>query len=168
MKTRKAGTPAQRNGESGSPQGHGAGRQRSATRTAGDVSPDPGAKCAEQLASFSELAPPAVDAPAWPVHLMLWLEANLRITPPKTSGLRVERNHRIPVRTFFHAVEPLSGSAAHIEECHPAVPDLGLEVSRSGLRTVGWEPRNILAAAALGTSGALKTNTERRGKEGGQ
>jgi hypothetical protein len=168
MNIRNAGPPAKPNGRSGASPSREAGRRRSTPRAAAGVSSDPGAQRAEQLASFSEFAPLAMDAAAWPVHLTLWLEPNLQMVPPKTSGLRVERNHRIPARTFLGGVEPLYGSLVPVTESRPALPDIGLQFPRSGLKTVGWEPRNILTAAGSGSPNASKSNPERRGKESGQ
>jgi hypothetical protein len=122
------------NGAAETHQKRGAGRARP-VEMADSSAPE------QRLALFSQLTPAAVDAPAWPVHLAMWLEPACATPLPENSGLRVERRHKIPSRGFLGLVNPAPGAPAPIKECRPVVPDLRLPLPASGLKPAGWEPR---------------------------
>ncbi len=72
---------------------------------------------------------------------------------PIASGLRVERSHKIPVRTFCGMTGPLRGSHAPIHSERAIVSGVSLHIPASGLLPIGWEARTLLATASSPAAG---------------
>jgi hypothetical protein len=155
MSVRKAGAPAE--------QKNGKGRTAAPVRAARTAVLESEAEARSgKLAPFTEIAPPAVDSPAWAVHPGLWIGPNLLVTPPSASGLCVERRHKVPARGFSGAVNPLPGSCTISFEESWMVPGCKLIFPRSGLAPAGWDPRSMRTAASPESSSVRKPGEEQQ------
>lgn len=119
------------------------------TRKRGAAKPVPAAAADPQkLAGFAGLAPPAMDAQMWPVHAVVWLRPDLTAAAPHSSGLRIERRHRVPVPDFLQpVVTPAAGPRLLARECDPLPPNLPPGMPQCDLSPLGWDPRAACAVA---------------------
>jgi len=89
-----------------------------------------------------------MDAQMWPVHAVVWLQPDLTAAAPHSSGLRIERRHRVPVPDFLQPVVTItSGPRLPARECEPLPPNPPLGIPQCDLSTLGWDPRTACAVA---------------------
>jgi hypothetical protein len=168
MKKREAAlgaspAPVKANGGARPAETGGGSRQRSAS-----IHEDQTTTAEAMLAGYARLFPGAVVAPAWPVHLTMWLEPRMETPLPSGSGLRVERNHKIPARMFCGQIGPVRGSHSPIRIERIAVSAVTSAIPASGLQPIGWEPRNLLPAARAGLRSDVTPRLQTIGRLGGQ
>jgi hypothetical protein len=120
-------------------------------RASASIQKDPVRTDEAMLAGYARVFPEAVPAPAWPVHLTPWLEPRMETPLPGGSGLRIERSHKIPARTFCGTAGPLRGSSAPLRIERIVVSAVASAIPASGLLPIGWEPRNRLPVACAGS-----------------
>jgi hypothetical protein len=78
----------------------------------------------------------------WPVHAVVWLQPDLSTAAPQSSGLRVERRHRIPVPDFLPSpVAAASQPHAIGHQCGPLPPEIPQGIPPGDLAPLGWDPR---------------------------
>jgi hypothetical protein len=120
---------------------NGGTRKRGAGKSAPGTATDP-----QKLAGFAGVPPPAVNAPMWPVHAVVWLQPDLTAAAPHSSGLRIERRHRVPVPDFVHpVVTPAAGQRLLAQEGDPLPPNLPQAMPQCDLSPLGWDPRTACA-----------------------
>ena len=96
----------------------------------------------QDLARLAPVEAQPVDSPMWPTHPVVWLQPALRPVVPSSSGLSIERQLRIPAPDFINpGVTPASIAPALHTERDPLAPDLVQPLPQSGLRPLGWDPR---------------------------
>ena len=96
-------------------------------------------------APFAALAPPAKDAPIWPVHRANWLQPELRLQLSASSGLRIERRQRIPIPDFaYFEMIAVCRPPSPDRSCHVSAPRRVQQFPHSDLVPLGWDPRTIL------------------------
>jgi hypothetical protein len=138
----KAATPA-----------NGAARKRVSTKPKTTDSPTVEAIAGTQeLAGFAPSKIHAVDAEMWPVQPVIWLQPEWKPGLPASSGLSIERRHKIPVPGFLNVAAgrgyPLICSAGGLAAGQPsalsAQPKVRLTPPESGLTLLGWDPRTVV------------------------
>ncbi len=108
----------------------------------------PSAVETQKLADFAAMETPATEAQMWPVHAMAWLQPGSMTATPCSSGLRLERRHRVPVPGFVPAPVAATTQAPPIrEQCQPRLPEMPRGIPPCGLAPLGWDPRTACAAA---------------------
>jgi hypothetical protein len=139
--------PAKPNGAPAAVPANGRTRKRGTARRAPEAAVAP-----QKLADFAAMETPAMDAAMWPVHAMAWLQPDLAAEAPQSSGLRVERRHRVPVPDFVRLAAP-AASRPHLpeRECEPLPPRMLQGIPRCDLAPLGWDPRTACATAAKET-----------------
>jgi hypothetical protein len=120
-----------------------AARQRSRTRSISNGGLDPGsASRAQKLAPFVSIEARAYDVQMWPAHAVVWLQLELKPGLPGSSGLRIERQCKVPVPDFLSlAVPPVRHPHALERVSGPLAPGVQRQLPRSGLAPLGWDPR---------------------------
>ncbi len=115
-------------------------RRRAARKTAPET-----AFREENLAHFvpTEIAP--ADAEMWPAHVTLWLHPELNARVPESSGLHIERRHKVPAPDFVTIETSPHDRAVAIEEnCQPLAPQTPNAFPSSDLMPMGWDPRILI------------------------
>jgi hypothetical protein len=124
------------------PAGHGV-RSRKPLRPRAAARP---ATSEPALADFLSVEVQAIDAEKWPVVPLLWWQPELPIAAPRTSGLRNERQHKIPAFGFLNVdVVPVLPAAAIATPETAGTAGPPVAIPRSDLMPLGWDPRTALA-----------------------
>jgi hypothetical protein len=77
-----------------------------------------------------------------PVHLVLWLQPELRPDLVEGRGLHIERRYKVPVPDFqYPRLAPACPSAVRAAACDPQAPRLESYTFQSDLTPLGLEPR---------------------------
>jgi hypothetical protein len=76
----------------------------------------------------------------------MWLQPELAPAAAVSSGLRIERQNRIPMPGFA-GLEIPAASLPDPHESHrkPLLPSLRLHFPQSDLQPLGWDPRTVAA-----------------------
>jgi hypothetical protein len=158
---RKNGSARAHSGEATAVPVNGAARKRSPTRrkTADNPAVDSTAG-PQELAGFAPANIQPVDAEMWPVQPVIWLQPEWRPALPASSGLRIERHHKIPAPGFLNvAPEKWGGPPARLvtpwsrSSEPPPPPDVRLTPPESGLTLLGWDPRTVVPVGQTFLSG---------------
>ena len=97
---------------------------------------------AQKLAGFAipELHPGS--ATLAPLHLVLWLQPELKSALREASGLHIERRFKVPVPDFrYYALKPDCPSATLAASCEPRPVRLVTSIPQSDLTPLGSETR---------------------------
>ena len=101
-------------------------------------------KASQKLASFAQMDTPPVNAEAWPLHELLWLQSELNPVRPRESGLRIERRHKPPAPDFLATeIEPMSAPPERELACDPLFPRFARRLPQDDLVPLGWDPRSL-------------------------
>jgi hypothetical protein len=85
-----------------------------------------------------------VDAPRWPLHAALFLEAAPAIVVPQ-SGLAIERHHPALGQDFLTVpVDPFDSPCVIQTRAEPLRPRPRIPMPQSSLTPLGWDARAIL------------------------
>jgi len=115
---------------------------RGARRPAPSKRIERAAKTGPELAGFVKAELQAHDAAMWPVHPVVWLQPELSVAVPASSGLHIERKHTIPSPDFLRtAMAPLSHRPSLEKTVHPVLPHISMRLPGSDLAPLGWDPR---------------------------
>src|SRR5690242_8564752 len=104
-------------------------RPRAKGRTARPRSVARAEVCEPAPADFLAVEVLSIDAEKWPVVPVLWLQPDLPVEAPRTSGLRNERRHKTPAAGFVNVqVAPVcpAGDVAAPQVAAP--PDLPVAI----------------------------------------
>ena len=128
--------------------------RRTATRTPRKRASKPGPQAVKRetadqvhLAPFAAISLDPQDAPMWPAHVVIWLQAELPLEVP-SSRLMIDRRHKIPAPGFLYPAVAAADRPQNLDRmvefrsscCQPAPP-------AGDLTTLGWDPRVILGAS---------------------
>lgn len=117
---------------------------RGARRPASTKRPERVAKPGPELVGFVKPELQAQDSPMWPIHPVMWLQPELRLAVPVSSGLHIERKHTVPLPEFMRgAMMPVSHAPSLEKNVHPALPEISRQFPQSGLAPLGWDPRVV-------------------------
>jgi hypothetical protein len=111
---------------------------------------------APELAIFAPAKIQPIDAEMWPVQPVIWLQSEWRPGLPASSGLYIERHHKIPVPGFLNLAAgrgycSAGGFAAGLSSAQSAVlPKVRLTPPESGLTLLGWDPRTVVPSGSAG------------------
>jgi hypothetical protein len=95
------------------------------------------------LAGFLGVAVRAIDAEKWPVHPVIWWQPELPLELPRSSGLRNERRHKVPMAGFLAVSrEPQCAAGVRDHTAIPLAPELPQTIPASDLAPLGWDPRH--------------------------
>jgi hypothetical protein len=147
----------------------GAARKRSTTKPKTVDSPTVAATAGPQdLAGFAPANVHPVDAEMWPVQPVIWLQPEWKPGLPASSGLSIERHHKIPVPGFLNVAPgrgyPLicstGGLAAGLSSAPSALlPKVRLTCPESGLTLLGWDPRTVVPPGQASLTGKSQFGT---------
>lgn len=100
------------------------------------------------LAGFLDVAVRAIDAEKWPVHPVIWWQPELPLELPRSSGLRNERRHKVPIGGFLAVGGQASCVAGRADTTAlPVGPELPQAIPSSDLTPLGWDPRHEKSVA---------------------
>ena len=103
---------------------------------------DRAAKPGPELVGFIKTELQARDAAMWPIHAAMWLQPELQLAVPASSGLRSERQHTVPAPNFLREpMLPASRPPSPEKTVHPVLPQVSQQLPASGLAPLGWDPR---------------------------
>jgi hypothetical protein len=116
-----------------------------------------------ELAGFAPANRQPVDAEMWPIQPVMWFQPEWKPGLPASSGLRVERHHRIPVPGFlsletgygYDLDETVRHGQMSNTDAAPGLPPvlppaIPLTPPRSGLTLLGWDPRAVVPVVKEG------------------
>ena len=127
---------------------------RRATRTSRKRAAKPGPHAVKRetadhqhLEPFAAISLDPQDAPMWPAHAVIWLQAELPLHVP-SSRLMVDRRHKIPAPGFLYPAVAAADRPQNLDRmvefqssCCQPVPPAG------DLTPLGWDPRVLSAAS---------------------
>jgi len=97
---------------------------------------------APRLAPFASVEAKVADEPMWPLNPVAWFHPELSPRSLSSSGLLIERQHRIPVPDFAPLeIAPVAPLPAPGEGCEPLLADVKPQLPSSDLTPLGWDPR---------------------------
>jgi hypothetical protein len=122
---------------------------RGARRPAPSKRIERAAKTGPEPAGFVKAELQAHDAAMWPIHPVMWLQPELRLAVPASSGLHIERKHTVPSPEFLRTtMMPISRPPSLDKTVHPVSPHIKMRLPGSDLAPLGWDPR--VASHAIG------------------
>ena len=120
----------------------------------------------QELAGFVPANIHSVDAEMWPVQPVIWLQPEWKPGLPVSSGLSIERHHKIPVPGFLNVAAgrgycSAGGLAAGLSSA-PSVllPKVRLTCPESGLTLLGWDPRTVVSVGQALPAGGFQLALE--------
>ena len=102
---------------------------------------------APRLAPFANVEATVADEPMWPLNPVAWFHPELSPRSLSSSGLLIERQHRIPAPDFAPLeITPVAPSHTPGEGCEPLLAevlraDVKRQLPASDLAPLGWDPR---------------------------
>jgi hypothetical protein len=128
----------------------GAVGKRSTTRRKSRGTLDPGpAHPAQKLAPFIAAEIQAIDTQMWPVHIVAWLQPELKAEIPGSSTLRIERHYKAPAPDFLYFdVSPIAHPDTLEPVLDPLPPGVQPQLPQSDLAPLGWDPRSSSGSGA--------------------
>ena len=106
-----------------------------------------------ELAGFAPASIRQMDAEMWPIQPVIWLHPEWQPGLPASSGLRIERHHKVPAPSFLNLeagrgyglICSAGGLAAGLSSAPSALlPKVPLTPPESGLTLLGWDPRTVV------------------------
>ncbi len=102
-----------------------------------------------ELSGFAVVSVQAIDAQMWPTHAVMWLEPVLMPVAPDSSGLGIQRRHRVPTPDFIRShVVAADRPQSPEHRTEPLPQDLGQGIPKSDLSPLGWDPRAVCIAGS--------------------
>ena len=97
---------------------------------------------APRLAPFASVAVTVAEELRWPLNPVAWFHPELSPRSLSSSGLLIERQHRIPVPDFASLeINPTTPQDTPGEGGEPLPAEVQRQLPASGLAPLGWEPR---------------------------
>ena len=98
------------------------------------------------LAPFAAMAARPADTPIWPIQPVIWWQPELQPALPASSGLTVERRHKVPAPDFLPIeVAAAERGAARAKSCVEFWQTVLPPAPRADLVPLGWDPRAEIA-----------------------
>jgi hypothetical protein len=97
---------------------------------------------APRLAPFATVEARAADEPMWPLNPVAWFHPELTPRSLPSSGLLIDRQHRIPAPDFAPlGITPVAPLPPAGEGDEPLLAKVERQLPHSDLRPLGWDPR---------------------------
>jgi hypothetical protein len=107
----------------------------------------------QDLAPFAAIETEAIDAQMCLTHPVVWLEPEVEPVIPESSGLSIERRHRVPAPDFVRLRTASTCDPPLLEKRSDLLsPRPQPRIPASGLALLGWDPR-VVAACVEGKGG---------------